>query len=190
MFKLKVIIASTRPGRKGPVMAEWITALAKENKDFEVELIDLAEVNLPFMDEAQHPRFQKYEHQHTKDWSAKIDSADAFIFVTPEYNYGFTAPLKNAIDYLFHEWAYKPVAFVSYGGISAGTRSVQMLKQVVTALKMMPMQESVNLPMFFKHIVEDKFVADETLTKSANDMIAELARWTAALKPMKPKPSA
>jgi NAD(P)H-dependent FMN reductase len=114
MYKLKIIIASTRPGRKGPAIASWIFDKAKEHKDFDIELLDLAVINLPMMDEPEHPRFKKYHHEHTKKWSATIDEADAFIFVMPEYNYGYTAPLKNAIDYLSHEWGYKPVGFVSY----------------------------------------------------------------------------
>ena len=87
---------------------------------FQPELVDLAEVALPFMDEPNHPRLRTYIHQHTKDWSAKIEAGDAFVFVMPEYNHGMTAPLKNALDYLQHEWQYKPLGFVSYGGVAAG----------------------------------------------------------------------
>ena len=84
------------------------------------------------MDEPKHPRLREYEHQHTKDWSARVEAADAFVFVHPEYNYGITAPLKNALDYLSQEWNYKPLGLVSYGGVSAGTRAAQMIKQVAT----------------------------------------------------------
>lgn len=186
MYQLKVIIASTRPGRKGPAIARWIMDLLKGNKAFEVELVDLKEVNLPFLDEPEHPRLRNYQHAHTKRWSEKIDGADAFIIVTSEYNFGYPAPLKNAIDYLYSEWNYKPVAFVSYGGISAGTRSVQMLKQVVTALKMMPIAESVNLPFFTRLLdEEDNFTGDEHWEHTANTMIKELERWTEALKTMR-----
>ncbi len=181
-MKLKIIIASTRPGRKGPVLGAWITELAKKHGAFEVEVLDLAEINLPFMDEPNHPRFQKYEHNHTKAWSKTISDADAFIFVTPEYNFGFPAPLKNALDYLYNEWSYKAVGFVSYGGVAAGTRAVQMLKQVVTAQKMMPVAESVNVPFFTRFINDmDQFVPEEGLEKSAIGMLDELVRWTKAL---------
>lgn len=98
--RLAIIIASTRPGRAGLPIGQWIYERAVAHGGFDVELIDLAAINLPFMDEPQHPRLRQYVHQHTKDWSAMIDAADAFLFVTPEYNYGLTAPLKNAIDYL------------------------------------------------------------------------------------------
>src|SRR5690349_23375285 len=89
------------------------------------------------MDEPKHPRFREYVHGHTRAWSETVDASDAFVFVMPEYNYGINAPLKNAIDYLHQEWHDKPVAFVSYGGIAAGTRAVQMTKQIVSAVKML-----------------------------------------------------
>ena len=179
MYKLKIIISSTRPGRKGPAIADWIFNIAKQYKDFDVEIVDLAEVNLPFLDEPLHPRLQKYENQHTKKWSRLIDEADAFIFVTAEYNHGYTAPLKNAIDYLYNEWQNKPAAFISYGGISAGTRAVQALKQVLNTLKMVPVTEAVNIPFFFKYINDENvFVAEESMIKGANVMLSELLNWT------------
>jgi NAD(P)H-dependent FMN reductase len=122
------------------------------------------------------------------DWSAIIVPADAVVIVTPEYNYGFTAPMKNAIDFLSLEWGYKPVGFVSYGGVSAGTRAVQMLKQVLTALKMMPMPEAVHIPAFTRHIDEQGiFHGEEGLDKSADMMLAELEKWSVAMKPLRGK---
>jgi NAD(P)H-dependent FMN reductase len=186
MLNVKVILASTRPGRKGPPIASWIVDRAKKEKEFSVELVDLLEVNLPFLDEPNHPRLRQYQHEHTKKWSTLIDSADAYIFVTPEYNYGYPASLKNAIDFLHNEWGYKPVAFVSYGGIAAGTRSVQMMKQVVTTLKMVPLTESVNIPFFSKFIDENgTFNATEEVEKSADAMMKELVFWGKGLKVMR-----
>lgn len=186
MFSLKIIIASTRPGRKGPSIATWIYDKAVKHEGFVTELLDLAEINLPFMDEAEHPRFQKYHHEHTKKWSAVIDAADAFIMVIPEYNYGFTAPLKNAIDFLFREWNTKPVGIVSYGGVSGGTRAAQMLKQVLTALKMMPLPESIPIPFFAKHIDEKGvFMPGEIMDKSADTLLNELEKWAGALKTLR-----
>ena len=188
MYNLKIITSTTRPSRKGPAVAKWIFEFARQHSSFNIELLDLAEINLPFIDEHQHPRFQKYEHEHTKKWSATINAADAFIIVNAEYNYGFPAPLKNALDYLYNEWNYKPVAFVSYGGIAGGIRSMQMLKQVVTAMKMMPIVEAVNIPFFTKHIDDqNNFNADETVEKAAQGMLSELLRWTEALKLMRVK---
>lgn len=186
MYQLKVIIASTRPGRKGPAIAKWILDILKNHKEFEVELLDLGAINLPFLDEPEHPRLKQYQHEHTKQWSKTIDDADAFIVVTCEYNFGYPAPLKNALDFLYSEWNYKPVALVSYGGIAAGTRSVQMLKQVFAALKMMPLAESVNIPFFTRYLdQEEKFNADEPLENSANGMIKELGHWAGAMKQMR-----
>jgi NAD(P)H-dependent FMN reductase len=183
---LKIITSTTRPGRKGIAVANWITALAKEKSNYDVELLDLAEINLPLMDEPNHPRLQQYQHEHTKRWSARINSADAFIIVLGEYNFGFPAPIKNALDYLFNEWRYKPVAFVSYGGISGGLRSTQMLKQVVTAMSMMPVTESVSIPFFTKQITEtNEFIPEQPVTKSAVAMLAELERWSGAMKVMR-----
>src|SRR5271167_1407231 len=94
--KLQVIIASTRPSRVGPKVADWFYAEAVEHTGFDVELVDLAAVNLPLLDEPHHPRLRRYEHQHTRDWSASIERGDAFAFVMPEYNHSFNAALKNA----------------------------------------------------------------------------------------------
>jgi hypothetical protein len=116
MPTLQIIIASTRPGRVGLPVARWFESRARTHGGLDVEVVDLAEIDLPFVDEPNHPRLRQYTQQHTKDWSAKVDAADAFVFVMPEYNYGFNAPLKNAIDYLHQEWLYKPVGLVSYGG--------------------------------------------------------------------------
>ncbi len=188
MLNLKIITSTTRPSRKGPALARWIVELAEMQGAFDVELLDLAVINLPFLDEPHHPALHKYEHEHTKNWSSKIEPADAFIIVAAEYNYGYPAPLKNALDYLYKEWNYKPVAFVSYGGVSAGTRSVQQLKQVVAAQKMVPIVEIVNIPFFTKHInANGVFVADEILQKSAASMFTELIKWAEDLKVMREK---
>jgi NAD(P)H-dependent FMN reductase len=188
MLSLKIIIASTRPGRKGPAIAKWIHEKTLTHNGFTVELLDLAQINLPFLDEPEHPRFKKYTHEHTKKWSAAIDSADAYIMVTPEYNFSMTAPLKNALDFLFVEWAKKPVAFVSYGGMSGGIRAVQTLKQVVTTLKMMPLTESIAIPFFTKFIDDNGvFNADEMLNKSADALLKELEIWASALKTIRGK---
>jgi NAD(P)H-dependent FMN reductase len=186
MPTLQIVIASTRPVRVGPAIAAWIRDRAVAFGGFDVELIDLAEVNLPMLDEPQHPRLGRYERQHTKAWSASVARADAFIFVLPEYNHGFTAPIKNAIDYLSAEWRYKPVGFVSYGGVAAGTRAMQMLKPVLVAVKMVPVLEAVSIP-FVQQFIDSHGVLQpsEIMESAATDMLGELARWTAALAAMR-----
>ena len=185
MLHLQIITASTRPTRKGPSVAAWFLEQARSHGGFEVEPIDLAEVDLPMFNEANHPRLRKYQHDHTQRWSATIERADAFVFVTPEYNFGPPPSLLNALDYLVQEWAYKPVGFVSYGGVSAGLRSVQMTKQVVTALKMMPMAEAVAIPFFAQHLKDGTFAPGEVQEQAATVMLDELLRWATALKPLR-----
>src|SRR5450755_2873294 len=155
MPKLLTIIASTRPVRVGLPVGNWFMDRARAHGGFELELVDLRELDLPLLDEPNHPRLRQYTQAHTHAWSAIVDSADAVVMVTAEYNYGYPAALKNAIDYLHHEWRYKPVGFVSYGGVAAGTRSVQQLKQVITALRMMPTGASVNIPFVNQFLGED-----------------------------------
>ena len=186
MDQLKIISATVRPGRKGPLVAEWITEIAKKAGTFEVELIDLGLLNLPLMDEINHPAMQKYEHEHTKQWSAKIEQADAFIFVTGEYDFGYPSPLRNALEYLYKEWNYKAAGIVSYGGISAGTRAANALKNDLSTFKMVPLYEAVNFSFFTELINEDNvFVPHERSEKAAQAMLKELVRWTKGLKLIK-----
>jgi NAD(P)H-dependent FMN reductase len=182
MIKLKIITASTRPGRRGIAVTHWVLDMLKSNSAFHSEHLDLAEINLPFMDEPHHPRLQNYTKQHTKDWSQKIAEADAFIIVMPEYNNGYIAPLKNAIDFLVNEWAYKSVGFVSYGGVSAGTRAVQLLKPVLSLLRMLPVTESVYIPFFESHLKEGVFVPSELLNKNLNGMFSEISKVDRGLR--------
>ena len=186
MLQLKIIIASTRPGRNGRPVGNWFATLSQQYSEFEVEILDLKEINLPDMDEPAHPRMKQYQHEHSKQWSAKIDEADAFVIVACEYNHGFSGPLKNAIDYLYSEWNYKPAAFVSYGGVAGGARAVQMLSEVLTSLKVVPLYETVTIPFINKFIDHDQqFLANDVITKSAHVMMQELIHWTKALKDMR-----
>ncbi len=182
---LSVIAASTREGRVGFPIAEWFEARARAHGPFTVELVDLKQVNLPLFDEANHPRLQKYEHEHTKQWSARIQRSDAFVFVTPEYNFGPAPSLVNALDYVYKEWNYKAAAFVSYGGMSGGIRAVQATKMIVTTLKMVPLVEAVAIPFFTKHIENGIFKSDEVLDKAASIVLDELVRWDNALKTLR-----
>lgn len=181
MPTLTIIVGSTRPGRAGQPIAEWFADRARTHAGFDVEVADLAEIGLPLLDEPNHPRLEQYTKQHTKDWSAIVDRADAVVFVTPEYNYGYPAALKNAIDFLHREWRDKPAGFVSYGGVAAGTRAVQQLKQVVTTLRMTPVFDSVNIPFHAQLIKDGNFEATDLLNQAADTMLDELVRVEAAL---------
>jgi NAD(P)H-dependent FMN reductase len=186
MPNLTIIIGSTRPGRAGAAIAHWFAERAKVHGGFDVTVADLEQIGLPLLDEPHHPRLRQYTREHTKDWSQIIDAADAFVIVTPEYNAGYPAALKNAIDYLHHEWQHKPVGFVSYGGVSAGTRSVQQLKQVVTTLRMLPVTDSVNIPFFTQFLDQDGMLRPNAIMEQAADtMLDELVRTEAALRPLR-----
>lgn len=186
MPKLSVVVCSTRPGRMGLPVGTWFVERAKAHGRFDVELVDLKELALPLIDEPKHPRLGQYEHEHTKRWSATVAASDAFVFVTPEYNYASAPALLNALDYLYKEWLYKPCGFVSYGGVSGGLRSVQMTKLIVTSLKMMPLPEGVSIPFVAKHVDENQvFKSDDSIDKSSTALLDELIRWTDAMKPLR-----
>jgi NAD(P)H-dependent FMN reductase len=175
-LRLEVIVASTRPGRVGRVVADWFIQHARQHGAFDVHVSDLAEINLPLLDEPHHPSLRRYTKQHTVDWSATIDASDAIVFVMPEYNHSFTAPLKNALDFLAQEWRDKPAAFVSYGGISAGTRAVYALRPVVSMLGMMAINAAVAVPTRHHLDANKEFRSDDALEASAKAVLDDLAR--------------
>ncbi|NGX17160.1 NAD(P)H-dependent oxidoreductase [Wenzhouxiangella sp. XN24] len=185
-LKLQTIIASTRPGRIGPAVGRWFHSVAQAQGRFECSLVDLADFALPVYDEPQHPSRQDYKHEHTKAWSRSVAAADAYVFVTPEYNYSPPPSLVNALDYLYVEWNYKPCAFVSYGGVSGGLRSAQAARLMVSTLKMMPLPEGVMIQMPWQQLDEDKqFRAGPPHEASAMTLLPELAKWAQALKAMR-----
>ena len=184
--KLHTLVCSTRPGRVGLSVATWFHDLATRHGKFDCALVDLAEFGLPVFDEPEHPRLRKYHHDHTKRWSASVEAADAFVFVTPEYNYGPPPALVNAMNYLVSEWQYKPVGFVGYGGISGAMRAIQAEKLMVTTFKMMPMMEAVVVPNVVQHLDADKrFAATDMHASAAGAMLDELLRWTGAMRTLR-----
>ncbi len=187
MSTLQVITVSTRKQRFGPLFAAWFVEQAKQHGKFDVEPVDLAQVNLPLFDEPNHPRMQQYEHEHTKAWSATVQRADAFVFVMPEYNHSAPPSIVNALNYLCLEWAYKPVGFVSYGGLSGGSRGVESLLSLLATLKLVPMVEAVNIPFFGNYIDKDTGILtlDDRQTEAAANMLNELLRWTGALQTLR-----
>lgn len=186
---LQVVVCSTRPGRVGPAIARWFQEAAQAaNSPFEIELVDLQDFGLPVLDEPAHPRLGKYEHEHTWRWSETVSRAHAFAFVTPEYNYAPPPALLNALDYLHSEWAYKPVGFVSYGGVSGGTRAVQVIKQVVTTLRMVPLMEAVVVPMYAAQVKDGRFTPTEIQANSVAPLLNEAHKLATALRPLQAAP--
>ena len=189
MLRLQIITASTRAGRAGPYVATCFEKIARRHGSFEIESVDLADVDLPIFDEPRHPRLAQYEHASTKAWSEIVARADAFVFVTPEYDHLPPASLINAFQHLVREWAYKAAGFVSYGGVSAGTRGVEVTKQIATTLKVMPIPEAVHIP-FFKqhlHLEQGTFAPGEVQEKAATKMLDELWKWSDALEVLRAK---
>ncbi|WP_155372650.1 NADPH-dependent FMN reductase [Catellatospora vulcania] len=175
MPRLNVVVASTRPGRIGHVIGDWFAGAAAAHGGFDVHVVDLAELNLPFHDEPGQPvDGGPYAHEHTRRWSETTDAADAFVFVMPEYNRGYSAPLKNALDYLYREWHHKPAGFVSYGMSSAGVRAVEQLKPVLGALRMVPLAESVNIHLRQAVDADGTLVPTTAMSAAARGMLDEL----------------
>lgn len=193
MPRLLSVTVSTRPGRQGPLVARWFEAIARDHGAFDLATVDLAELALPLFDEPSHPRRQQYQHAHTKAWSAHVAAADAIVFVMPEYNFSTAPSFTNALDFLFVEWAYKPVAFVTYGGASGGMRALQAARLQVGALRMVPMVESVSLQRFSTFVGDEgtSFTPDEAYHKMTEQMLDELRRWSDALQVLRaPEPTA
>lgn len=185
-LKLHTIICSTRPGRVGPPVANWFHELAVQDGKFEAVLVDLAEFNLPVYDEPEHPIRQNYQHAHTKKWAASVNAADAYVFVTPEYNFGPPPSLLNALNYVYKEWNYKPAGIVSYGGVSGGMRSALIEKLTLTTLKMMPMVEAVTVQNVSSHFDDNEnFLPGEHHKNSGVTLLNELYKWAQALKTMR-----
>lgn len=178
---LQIIIGSTRPGRVGPAIAQWFYDLVAASEDFKVELVDLADFGLPIFNEPRHPIMGQYEFEYTKQWAASVSRADAIVFVIPEYNHSINAATKNAIDFLYNEWRYKPVGLVSYGGAAMGTRAVQAMKPILASLKMFYAGE-VTIPLTFVPVVDGTFPGNDVLRTSAQNLLRELAKLTPGLQ--------
>jgi NAD(P)H-dependent FMN reductase len=185
MTRIMVVVGSVRPGRIGLPIAEWVRDALAADESIEVDFADLAELGLPLMDEPNHPRLQDYVHDHTTAWSARVDAADAFLFVTPEYNHSYSPALKNALDFLHNEWVRKPVGFASYGGVSAGTRGVLSLKPVLAALGLVPASVAIEIPFAARQLDDEgRFQPNEQQEKNLAVIVAELVALTTALEPL------
>lgn len=183
MVTIKILTGSVRPGRFNIQPANWIYEVAKKRTDIQVELVDLQEINLPFLDESIPPSQFKYSQEHTKQWSKVIDEADGFIFVTPEYNHGMSPVLKNAIDYVWYEWHYKPVSFISYGSLAGGARAVEQLRGVAAEVKMYDLREQILLPVYWEHLDEKgKYPFSEKQEQEANALLDSLVFWSEKMK--------
>lgn len=183
MITIKILTGSVRPGRFNIQPAQWIYKIAKKRAEIKAELLDLQDINLPFLDEPMVPAMHKYTKEHTKKWSQTIAKADGFIFVTPEYNFSYSPVLKNAFDFLWHEWNYKPVSFISYGSLAGGARAVEHLRAVVAQAKMYDLREQIMLPSYREHLDESgSYQFNQRHEASANEMLDSLIFWAKKMK--------
>jgi len=180
-----IVVGSVRPGRAGLPIARWVESVVKESGQFEIDFVDLAELALPFMDEPNHPAKRQYTKPHTIAWSERVDAADAFIFVTPEYNHSFSPVLKNAIDFLSQEWWRKPLGFVSYGGVSAGSRGVTAIEPATNGVGLVRAGAAVELPFGPAQVVDGVFQPNDKEIAILGKQLVELATLADALKPLR-----
>lgn len=184
MTRLMIVVGSVRPGRVGLPIAQWVLGAAENHGGFEIDFVDLLVLGLPFMDEPNHPRLHNYTKQHTLEWSARVAAAEAFIFVTPEYNHSFSPALKNAIDFLAQEWWRKPLGFVSYGGVSGGSRGVTALEPVTAGVGLVRVGAEVELAFGGAQVADGVFSPKDKETAVLAKMFAELANEAEVLKPL------
>jgi NAD(P)H-dependent FMN reductase len=184
MLKIAIILGSTRPGRNGEAISQWMYEIAKKRNDANFELLDVKDYNLPLLDEPIPPSMGQYTKEHTKTWALKIDSFDAYVFVTAEYNHGIPGALKNAIDFLYKEWNNKVAGFVSYGG-AGGVRSVEQLRLVMAELKVATVRSQVTLSLFTDFENFAKFKPAPFQENSANTLLDEVVAWSGAFKTLR-----
>jgi NAD(P)H-dependent FMN reductase len=183
-LKIAIILGSTRPGRNGKAVADWVLAKAAERNGAQYELVDLADYPLPHLDEVMPPSLGQYQNEHTLAWAEKIAGYDGFIFVTPEYNHSTSAVLKNAIDYLYGEWNNKAAAFVSYGSLG-GARAIEHLRGVASELQIAHVRQQLSFSLFTDFENFSEFKPGAQHEESAKVLFDQLEAWAAALKPVR-----
>jgi NAD(P)H-dependent FMN reductase len=175
-------LGSTRQNRQGETVAHWISERANARLDARFELLDLMDWPLPFVQNPTPPALGRYDDT-TQPWADEIDAADGFIFVTPEYNHGYPAVLKNALDHLYREWGYKPATIISYGMAGGGVRASEQLRQVLIELRMVPVRDQVGIPFIAQAFDEQGRAHDGGLERLATTMLDELVWWATTLRP-------
>jgi NAD(P)H-dependent FMN reductase len=185
MLKIAIIIGSTRPGRRGEVIARWIYEIAQKRSDAEYELVDIADFNLPLLDEPNPPVFGKYTKPHTLAWSKAINAFDGFVFVTPEYNHATSGALKNAMDYLSNEWKDKAAGIVSYGGGTGGARAAENLRLILSELQVAHVRAQVTLSLFTDFENYSVLKPAPHQEAAANTLFDQVIAWSGALKTLR-----
>jgi NAD(P)H-dependent FMN reductase len=177
-----VIVGSTRQGRNGDTAVTWLMSRLNAQSDATFEVVDLRDLALPFFDTPVSPAHGPVAAE-ARTWADRVSNADGFIFVMPEYNHGYPAPLKNAIDYLYNEWAHKPAAIVSYGGLAGGSRAAEQLRLVLVELKTVPVREQVGIATVSAAFDEAGRPRNAALDRALEAMMTELLWWAVSLIP-------
>ncbi|MCU1575119.1 MAG: reductase [Micrococcaceae bacterium] len=185
MIRIGIILGSTRPGRLGKAVAEWVADRASIRSDATFEALDIADFNLPLLDEPLPPSLGRYSQDHTKAWSEAVNGFDGYIFVTGEYNHSIPAALKNAIDYLYREWNNKAAGFVSYGS-AGGTRAVEHLRAVAGELQMADVRAQVALPLTTEFENYRVFHPSPAAEKNLQTLFEQVVAWAGALQALRP----
>jgi NAD(P)H-dependent FMN reductase len=180
-LRLAVILGSTRPGRNGEAVANWVLTRAKARVNADYELLDLLDYPLPHLDEAVPASRGVYAGEHTKAWSAKISEFDGYVFVTPEYNHSTSGVLKNAIDYLYTEWNNKAAAFVSYGSLG-GTRAIEHLRAISSELQIAHVRQQLSFSLLTDFENFSVFRPATTYDDAATVLFDQLESWAGALR--------
>ncbi|MGI9256960.1 MAG: NADPH-dependent FMN reductase [Salinispira sp.] len=173
--RIMVLLGTVREERMGKAFADWLmTELKKMNSSCSFELVDLKEIDLPLMNEPVPPLLGKpYAFEHSRKWSELVKSFDGYIFLTAEYNHGYTAILKNALDYLYTEWVGKPAAFVGYGG-SGAERAIRQLWQVIDVLGMRRVHATVSISNAWEAFREDGTINEKCVKGSISDLVKDI----------------
>ncbi|MFI7344186.1 NADPH-dependent FMN reductase [Streptomyces sp. NPDC050085] len=185
MTTIGIILGSTRPGRMGPQIAQWVEKTAGTRQDADFELVDIADYNLPLFDEPRSPRMGDYAHDHTRAWAAKIDELDGFVFVTPEYNRSIPAALKNAIDFVYNEWNNKAAGFVGYGSNVSGARALDHLRHIAGAVQLAAVHSQVHLSLHTDFEEFRTFAPAERHEAALQQVLTEVITLTEALAPQR-----
>jgi NAD(P)H-dependent FMN reductase len=183
-LKIAIIVGSTRPGRNGKAVADWVAGRAKGRTAADYELVDLADYPLPHFDQALPPAMGQYTGDHAKAWAAKIGGYDGFIFVTPEYNHSTSGVLKNAIDYLHTEWNNKAAGFVGYGALG-GARAIEHLRGILSELQVAHVRQHVSFSMFSDFENFSVFNPGPQHDNDTEVLFGQLEAWSGALKPLR-----
>jgi NAD(P)H-dependent FMN reductase len=180
MTRIAIILGSTRPGRNGEAVANWVYDIAKQRDDATYELVDIADYHLPHLDEPIPPSLGQYTHPHTKAWATTIDSYDGYVFVTPEYNHSTSGALKNAIDFLYKEWNNKAAGFVSYGSVG-GARAVEHLRLVMGELQVADVRAQVALSLHTDFKDFSRFTPAPHQAQAVDTVLDQVVAWSGAL---------